>query len=163
MNYKMVLVLLFGVVVNLVVFVLVWRLDFFVHGDLYSYGLIYSRAWAVPYINYSTLLWTLLVAGTALAAASMVPHYLLNRELNRSIKWAGFLLPVLGAVYEGLALFFFNAKNSIVWNTLSDYGLRFDLKWAATYNAFSVPVFVLMLAGLVAMLIPAVRAVITKR
>jgi hypothetical protein len=44
----MVLVLLFGVVVNLVVFVLVWRLDFFVHGDLYSYGLIYSRAWAVP-------------------------------------------------------------------------------------------------------------------
>jgi hypothetical protein len=66
-------------------------------------------------------------------------------------------------VYEGLALFFFNAKNSIVWNTLSDYGLRFDLKWAATYNAFSVPVFVLMLAGLVAMLIPAVRAVITKR
>ncbi len=163
MNYKMVIVLLFVVVLNLVVFVLVWQLDFFVHGNLYSYGLIYNLGWAVPYLNYSALLWTLLIANTALAAASMIPHYLLSRETGRSTIWAGFLLPVLGAMYQGIALFFFNAKNSLVWNTLYDYGLRFELDWATTYNIISISAFSLMLAGLVALIITAVRAVITKR
>jgi hypothetical protein len=47
LNYKTLLVLLLVVLVNLAAAVLVWRLDLFIHSDLYEIGLVYSLGWVI--------------------------------------------------------------------------------------------------------------------
>jgi hypothetical protein len=64
MNYKTLMILFFAVIINLVVCILVWRLDFFVHGDLYQYGLNYSVGWGDPYWNLTAMLWIFLLGAT---------------------------------------------------------------------------------------------------
>jgi tellurite resistance protein TehA-like permease len=159
LNYKTVIVLFLAVIVNLVVCVLVWRLDFFVHGDLYQYGLNYSHAWGDRYWNLTYMLWIFLFGATVLAASSIVPHYMHSKKVSRFATWAGFVLPILGIIFEGVSISYLYQKNSMVWNTLSDYGLRYDANWANAYNLMSVPALVLMVVALVALFISAARAV----
>lgn len=159
LNYKTVLVLVFVVVVNLVLAFLVWRLDFFVHSDLYEYGLVYSLGWADPYWYCTVMLWALLGGATVLAVAAIIPHYLHSQRISGFSLWTGFLLPILAIIYQGISIFFLSQKNSMVWNDLYDYGLRYDVKWATTYNLISLPTFALMITALAALIIPVVRAV----
>lgn len=152
------LVLLFVVAVNLVVFVFVWRLDGFVHGDLYAYGLVFSRDWADEYWNCSWMLWIFLGGATVLAAISIIPHFLHSKEPSRFSKWTGFLLSIVALVYQGIGIMYLNQINGIVWNKLYDYGVRYDIAWSATYNPISMPALALMVIALLALIIPAVRA-----
>jgi hypothetical protein len=69
------------------------------------------------------------------------------------------VLPILAIVFEGVSIFYLYQKNSMVWNTLSDYGLQYDANWANAYNLMSVPALVLMVVALVALFISAARAV----
>jgi len=159
MNYKTLMILFFAVIINLVVCILVWRLDFFVHGDLYQYGLNYSVGWGDPYWNLTAMLWIILLGATLFPAASIVPHYWHSKKVTRFTIWAGFILPILGIILEGVSISYLYQKNAMVWNTLSDYGLGYDANWANAYNLMSVPAIVLMVVALVALFIPAARAV----
>jgi hypothetical protein len=47
----------------------------------------------------------------------------------------------------------------MVWNELSDYGLRYDFEWVTTYDLISLSALALMVTALVALIIPAARAV----
>lgn len=161
-NYKTVLILLFVVVVNLIVAILVWQLDLFVHGDLYSYGLIYNHDWANPYWHQTAVLWAFWGGATALAAAAIVPHYWHSQKVTNLSTWTGFFLPLLALIYEGFTIFFFDQKNSIVWNILSSYGLTFDEEWVTTCTLFSITSIALMIVAFGALIIPAVRAVAYK-
>lgn len=158
LKFKTVLVLLFVLVVNLVVGVLVWRLDLFVHGNLYAYGLVYSLGWADPYWYCTTMLWAFIGVVSALAVASIVPHFLHSRKISRLSTWTGFFLPVLALVFQVLSIFYLNQKNSVVWNTLRDYGVQYEVNWISAYNLLSVPALVLMVITLLMLAIPAVRA-----
>ena len=180
-NYKMVLVLLLVVAINLIVSVLVWYSDFFVHGELYSYGLIYSLDWADPYWVSTAMLWAVLGGATIFAAMASFVHYLPCREANRFsewsragepavmhyvdskysgrlLKWTMVLLPLLALAFEGISIFYFDQKSSIVWNTLKDYGLRNEAEWVTTYNFISVPAVMLMAVALFVLVIPTVVA-----
>jgi len=180
-NYKMVLVLLFVVAINLIVSVLVWYSDFFVHGELYRYGLIYSLDWADPYWVSTAMLWAVLGGATIFAAMGSFVHYFPCREVNRFskwskagepavmhyvdskysgrlLKWTMVLLPLLALAFEGICIFYFDQKSSIVWNTLKDYGLRNQAEWVTTYNFISVPAVMLMAVALLVLVIPAVVA-----
>lgn len=159
LDYKTVLVLLLVVLVNLVAAVLVWRLDLFVHSDLYEYGLVYSLGWADSYWYYTAMLWALLGGATALAVATIIPHYLHTQKISGFSVWMGFILPVLAIIYQGISVFFLSQKNSMVWNALSDYGLRYDVEWVTTYDLISLSALALMITALVALIIPAARAV----
>jgi hypothetical protein len=159
LNHKTVLVLLFVVVVNLVAAVLVWRLDLFVHSDLYEYGLVYSLGWADPYWYCTAMLWAFLGGATALAVAAIVPHHLHSQKISGFSALTGFFLPFLAIIYQGISVFFLSQKNSMVWNALYDYGLRYDVEWATTYNLISLPTLALMVIALVTLIIPFVRAV----
>lgn len=152
------LVLLSVVVVNLVVSVLLWRLDGFVNGDLYGHGLVFSRVWADEYWNCSWMLWTFLAGATVIATISIIPHYLHSKEPSRFSKWTGFLLPAVALVYQALGIMYLNQINGIVWNKLYDYGVQYDIDWSATYNPVSMPALALMVVALLALIIPAVRA-----
>jgi hypothetical protein len=158
MNYKAVLVLLFALAVNLVVAFLVWRLDFFVHGDLYAYGLFYSRGWADPYWTCVETLWALLGGATIFAFVSAILQYL-HKKLPRGLsRWAGVFLPLFALVYEGVSIFFLDQKNLVVWNTLKDYGLKYSGDWATTYNRVSQSAVALMAVTLFALIISALIA-----
>ena len=152
------LVLLFVVVLNVAVSVLVWRLDFFVHGDLYAYGLVFSLGWAERYWYLTGMLWVFLVGGTVLAAGSIVPDYFQSRKPSRFSKWLSFLLPAAAFVYEGLSIWFLSQKDFIARNLLYDYGVPLDFDWAATYDPISMAAFALMAVALLALIIPAVKA-----
>ena len=152
------LVLFFVVVSNLVVSVLLLRLDRFVHVDLYGYGLVFSHEWADAYWHSNMMLWAFLWAATALAATSIIPHYLHSREPSRFSKLSGFFLPAVALVFQALSIFFLSQINSIVWNTLYSYGVQYDIDWATTYNPISMPALTLIVIALLALIIPAVRA-----
>ena len=71
----------------------------------------------------------------------------------------GFILPVLAIIYQGISVFFLSQKNAMVCNALSDYGLRYDVKWVTTYDLISLSALALMITALVALIIPTARAV----
>ncbi len=158
LNYKSVFVLLFVVVLNVAVSVLLLRLDAFVNVDLYGYGLVFGREWADGYWYSIRMLWTFLLLAEAFAAASIVPHYLHSRAPTRLTRAEGFFLPALALVFQGVGIYFLDRVNSIVWSTLYPYGVRVDIDWATTYNPISMPTLALMVIALLALIIPAVRA-----
>jgi hypothetical protein len=159
LNFKTVIVLLFVVVVNLVVFVLLWRLDGFVHGDLYNFGLVFSYDWANEYWGYNWMVWVFLGGATVLAAVSMIPQYLRRRAPGRFSKYgalfeyAAFFLPVVAVICQALAIVKLNQINNLVWNGLYAYGLQGDIDWSSTYNPISMPALALMVTALLALII----------
>ena len=102
---KFVLVLLFVIALNVACFGLVWRLDVFVNGDLYDFGLIMSSEWANDYWYSANMLWTFLAGATALAALSIIPHYMHSKEPSKFSKRLGFLLPPLHLSTRDCVLF----------------------------------------------------------
>ncbi len=157
-NYSTALLLLFVVVINLAVAALVSRLDLFVQSDLYSYGLVYNIGWVVPYWYDAKMFWALLGGASAFAAAAIVPQCMHRRKIRRLATLTGFFLPIFAFVFQGIGLFYLNQKNSLVWNTLRDYGVEYEATWTTAYNLFSMPVVVLMVIALLALTIPAIYA-----
>jgi len=153
-----VLVLLFVIVLNLAASVLLLRLDSFVHVDLYGYGLVFSYDWAEGYWHSNMMLWAFLGGATALAATSIIPHYLHSKEPSGFSRLTGFFLPAFAFIYQAIGIFFLDQINSIVWSTLYPYGVQYGIDWATTYNPISMPVLTLMVLALSALIIPAVRA-----
>ena len=154
---KFVLVLLFVIILNVIAFVLVWRLDVFVNGDLYDFGLIMSAEWANDYWYNAKMLWTFLAGTTTLVALSIIPHYTHSKEPNKYSKWLGFLLPSVAFVYQGLCIVFLTQISSIVQNRLYDYGLPVNFDLATTYAPLNTAAFALMVLALLALIIPAMR------
>ena len=158
LNYKTALLLLSIAAANLIVFVLLWRLDGFVHVDLYNYGLVFNSLWANEYWHLNGLLWTFLAGATALAVVSIVMHYFHSKKPSQLSKWACFFLPVGAMVYQVAAIMYLNQINGVVWNTLYDYGVQYNIDWSATYNPVSMPALTLMTVALLALAIPAIKA-----
>jgi hypothetical protein len=158
MHHKTLILLSSVSLMNILVSFSVLRMDLFVHGDLYAYGLIYSVDWAIPYAYLTSMLWIFLAGALTSGVAAIVPHYFYSRRINRFSVWGGIVLPILSLVFEGLGIFCLAQKNSIVWNTLGNYGVQFNNSWAAAYSLMSVSTLVLMAVSLVVLVIPAIRA-----
>jgi hypothetical protein len=156
LKYKMVLVLVCISYLNMVGMCFLWGLDRFVHVGLYNYGLVFSYDWANPYWHNNLILWTCMLGATALAAVSIVPHYMYSKEPSRFSKWTGFLLPCIAFVLQGVGIFFLDQINSLVWSGLYDYGVEYHIDWSTTYNLLSMPALVLMVVVFVGLTIPAV-------
>lgn len=154
---RIVQVLLFVVILNVAILVLLWRLDMFVNGDLYNFGLTFSADWAVDYWYYNGLLWAFQGGSAALAVLSIWPHTLHSKKPSSFSKWVGFLLPTLAIVYQGLCIAFLTSINTIVYGRLYDYGLNPNYNWATTYNPISTTTLALMIVALIALVIPAIR------
>jgi len=160
LNHKAVLVLLFVVVMNVIVFVLLEQLNFFIHGDLYNYGLIFSYEWATGIWQNSLSCWAFIIGATAFAAFAMVPHYIFGKELEPSpfSVMTSFILPVLALIYEGLSIFFLSQIDSIVRNSLYDFGITSVFDWSVTYEPVILTAYALMTISLLTLIVPALRA-----
>lgn len=150
-------ILLFAIILNVIVLVLIWRLDLFVHTDLYDFGLTFSSDWAADYWYYNGMLWAFQAGSTALAVMSIWSHYQYSKKPSSLSKWTGFLLPGLAIVYQVLSIVFLTNINNIVLNRLYDFGVLPNYDWAITYNPISTTSLVLMVVALVALIIPAIR------
>ncbi len=151
------MILLFVIILNAVVFVLVWRLDVFVNGDLYDFGLIMNLEWANDYWHSTRLLWAFLAGSTTLAAVSIIPHYNHSQEPTKFTKMFGFLLPTIAIIYQALCIMYLIQIDSIVQNRLIDFGVPSNINWDALYNPVSATALVFMAVAMLALIIPAVR------
>jgi hypothetical protein len=160
LNYKTLFVLLFVVVLNVAFFVLLWQLNLFVHGDLYGYGLIFSRAWAEGVWRNNLSCWTYVLGATALAVAAMFPHYVQSRRVEPDwlVAFAGFLLSASAILFEGLAIYFLNLMDTIVRTSLYDFGVPSSFDWSVTYQPLIWAAYVLATIALLMLFIPVVRS-----
>jgi len=160
LKHKTLLILLFVVFLNVAVFVLLGQLNGFVHGDMYDYGLIFSYEWMNGVWHYNLSCWTFIIGATAFTAFAMVPHYMIGKEEVPSyfLVIVGFLLPVLGCVYEGLSIFYLNQIDFIVRNSFFDFGIPLSFDWSVTYDPVIGAAYALMTISVVVLIIPAVRA-----
>lgn len=154
---RIVQVLLFVIALNAVAFVLVWRLDIFVHKDLYNYGLIFSYDWAADYWYYSGLLWSFLPEAITLSALSIIPHRQHSQKTSKTTKILCALLPTLAITYQTLCIWSLTQIDAIVKNRLYDYGIPSNFNWATTYNPISATALVFMVTALIALIIPTIR------
>jgi hypothetical protein len=159
-EHKTLLILLFAVVLNVAVFVLLEHLNTFVHGDMYDYGLVFSYEWAEGVWHYNLSCWTFIIGATALTVFAMVPHYMIDTELVPSyfLVIIGFLLPALACVYEGLSIFYLSQIDFIVRNSFFGFGIPSSFDWSVTYDPIIGAAYSLMTISIVALIIPAVRA-----
>ena len=157
-NYKTVLVLLFVVVINIAVSVLLGRLNGFVHGDLYNYGLVFSYSWADEVWHYNLLVWAFLIGATVLAVCAIIPHYLHSKGVSGFSKLFGFLMPTLALVYQGLSIFYFSRMDSAVRTLLYNYGIPSSFDWSVTYDPLVTATYALMVISMTALILPAVRS-----
>lgn len=153
-----VLILLVVIILNVAVFVLLGRLNDFVHGDLYNYGLVFSYGWAEEVWHYNLLVWPFLIGATALAFCAIIPHYLHSKGVSGFSKLFGFLLPALALIYQGLSIFYFSRMDFAVRTLLYNYGIPSNFDWSVTYDPIVTATYVLMVISLVALIIPAVRS-----
>jgi hypothetical protein len=154
---RVVQVLLLVVVLNLVAFVLLWRLDLIVHVDLYDYGLEFSFDWITDYWYNNAMGWGLLGGTTVLAALLFIPKYIYNQEHTRFSRYVGFLLSALALVYQVLSLFFLWQVSNIVQNRLYNFGLIPSPSWISTIKDLNSAILILMAAGLIALIVPATK------
>jgi hypothetical protein len=143
---------------TLVASVMVSRLDFLVHNDLYQYGLFFSQEWATPYTEF---IWSVQTSLTIAATLSGVSTILILISFVRHVSEKE--SPVVGmmkvitilfiAVANGLivfSLFVLSRLDFLVHNDLYQYGLIFSQEWATPYwqNLFTIQSLLMTATGL---------------
>lgn len=154
---KIVQVLLFVVVLDVITFVLLWQLDLYVNLTLYDFGLQFSFDWASDYWRYNGLLWGFLLGSMALSVLSIIPHYQFSQKPSKISKVFGFLLPFLAIIYLSLSIWSLRQIDTILQNRLIEFGLPLNFDWGSSYNPLSASALVLMIVSLIALIIPAIR------
>ncbi len=147
-------VLLFIVILNLVLFGLLWRLDVFVNVDFYSSGLRFSLDWAQDYWHNRGILWGVQIGCTVLAALSILPHHLRNQKPGKFTRVLCFFLPVIAGIYQVVSIVFLIRVNNIVQNRLGNFGLILNFNWDMLYNPVSATTLALMVTVLFSLAIP---------
>jgi hypothetical protein len=140
-----------------IVFVLLWRLDLFVNGTLYDFGLQFSFNWVADYWYYTGLLGGFLFGSTALSALSIIPHYQYSQKPSRTSKILAFVLPALSIAYMATSIYSLRQIDTLLQNRLIEHGLPTNFNWGNSYNPTSASALTLMVVALIALIKPAIR------
>ncbi|KON32555.1 MAG: hypothetical protein AC479_07305 [miscellaneous Crenarchaeota group-6 archaeon AD8-1] len=150
-------VLIFAFILNVICLVLIRQLNMFVHGELYTYGLVFSVEWAHDFQSNNMMLWVFLEGASALIILSIIPHSQYSIKPSKTSKWLGFLLPTLALIYQSISIWALTQMNDIVYNRLYDFGIPPNFDWSITYSPLSSTLLALMLIVLIVLIIPAIR------
>lgn len=154
---RVVQVLLLVVILNFIALFLLWRLDLFVHVNLYDYGLEFNYDWIVDYWYNNQMGWSLLGGTVVLAILTIIPKYIYIQEHTKFSIYVGFLLSVLAISYQIFSLFFLWRVNNIVQSQLYNFGLTPSPVWISTIKDLNSAIQVLMFGGLMALLVSATK------
>lgn len=155
--------LLLAIVLNIIGFLLILRIDSFVHVDLYNYGLIFDNDWAKNYWFFKDLLLTFLSGSIIISILSLIPHYDHNTQPTSFSKWAGILLPLTGIVYETLSIIFLTQLDQIIQNDLYQFGLLSNFDWSVEYSNLYLAALTVMIIAIVVLIIPMIRPTIKQQ
>jgi len=155
--------LLISIVLNIIGFLLVLRIDSLVHIELYNYGLIFNNEWAKDYWFFKDLLLTFLSSSIIISILSLIPHYDHNKHPTNFSKWAGILLPLTGIVYEMISIIFLMQLDRIVRNDLYQFGLFSNFNWSAEYGPLTLATLTMMIIAIVVLIIPMIRTAIKQQ
>ena len=155
--------LLLSIVLNTIVFLLVLRIDSFVHVDLYNYGLIFSNEWAKDYWFFKDLLLTFLSGSIIIGVLSIIPQYDNDKQPTNFSKWTGMLLPLAGIVYETFSIIFMMQTDRIIQNDLYQFGLISDFNWGVEYWNINLANLTLMIIVIVLFIIPLMGTVVNQQ
>ena len=154
---RVVQVLLLVVILNLFALFLLWRLDLFVHVNLYDYGLEFSYDWILDYWYNNQMGWSFLGGTVVLAFLAIIPKYIYNQEHTKLSRYVGFSLSILAISYQVLSVFFLWQVSNIVQTQLFNFGLIPNPGWISTIKDFNSAIQVLMFGGLIALIVPATK------
>ena len=155
--------LLISIVLNIIGFLLVLRIDSLVHIELYNYGLIFNNEWAKDYWFFKDLLLTFLSSSIIISILSLIPHYDHNKHPTNFSKWAGILLPLTGIVYETLSIIFLAQLNQIIQNALYQFGLLSNFDWSAEYSNLYLATLTLIIIAIILLIIPMIKPTIKQQ
>ena len=156
-------VLLLSIVLNIISFLLVLRIDSFVHVDLYNYGLIFNNEWAKDYWFYKDLLLTFLSGSIIISILSVIPHYDQNKQPSNFSKWAGILLPLTAIVYQTLSIIFLFQIDQIIKNDLHQFGLPSNFDWNTEYSNLHLATLTVIIIVIALLIIPMIRTTINQQ
>ena len=155
--------LLLAIVLNIIGFLLILRIDSFIHVDLYNYGLIFDTEWAKNYWFFKDLLLTFLSGSIIISILSLIPHYDHDTQPTSFSKWAGILLPLTGIVYETLSIIFLTQLDQIIQNDLYQFGILSNFDWSAEYSNLYLAALTVMIIAIVVLIIPMIRPTIKQQ
>jgi hypothetical protein len=133
----------------LICYYLLQFVDLLVNVDLYGYGLIFSYDWANQYWNYSDLIRNsifIFILITVLLVIFIIVQYVLPKnsvKIVNSILYSARIFIILFSIFSLIRL------DSIINNSLYNYGLQFSYSWAGPYWNNLVIFFGLFLATII--------------
>ena len=144
---KITLTLLLAMIVMNVFSILILfpRIETFVHGDLYEYGLQFSLEWADPIWGSSQLILNCLRIAMILVPLSVVLVVVYAREHDAISKAVCTLLITAAAGINIFSLYPFYQLDQFVNTDLYFFGLKFSEEWYASYKLYSLQSVVLVL------------------
>lgn len=156
-NFKTVIVLLVIFILSSIAFLVILRIDIFVHEDLYNYGLQFSTMWANDYWYHKNMLLVFTAGTAALSTLSMIPHFDYSKKPTTRSKLTGILLPIIAIIYLIFSIGFFLRLDNIIQNILPRYGLSISYAWTTEYWNLNTITISLMAVTLILLVIPAIR------
>jgi hypothetical protein len=108
-----------------------------VHGDLYSYGLVFNYEWSNPFMVNSYLYFYSLVLGLVFIGIAILFLLINLGDRDALSASACSLLVILGAAMIFLAIYSFSQLDYIVNHELYFYGLVFSTEWFDNYSLYS--------------------------
>ena len=157
MNFKTIIILLIIFILTSISFLLILRIDLFVHTDLYSYGLEFTTLWANNYWYQKNMLLVFLVGSITLTVLSMIPHYDYSKKPTPISKWTGALLPTISIIYLIFSISTFYKIDDIIQNILPQFNLNVSYVWTSEYWNYSSITLSLMIVSLILLIIPTIR------
>jgi hypothetical protein len=121
-----------GVGLSVVIYTLLNQLDILVNSTLYRYGLQFSLEWITPYWTFLRVALAFLAGIVALKLFStayiVFSRKVENYKVNIPLVTNGIVVGMAVA-----AIFFLYQLDTLVNNTLYDYGLLFNTDWATPF------------------------------
>jgi len=125
--------LVVGTIIMLICYFLMDRLDFFVHGALYEYGLIFDYEWANWYWNYSALIRDSILISLVAIIFALIFVIIQIASKKNFIKPFSSSLIVVRIFFAFVCFFSLLQLDTIVNHSLYSYGLQFSYDWAIPY------------------------------
>jgi hypothetical protein len=117
------------------------QLEYLIHNNLYSYGLVFSNNWADLYSLYASLYTFSLLSLWFLLGGSIMSF--LAYDINKKNSWRSVCVSFLfvGVVLNFFNIYVFYRLDSLVNSDLYLYGLRFSYDWYSNYTSALIPMW----------------------
>ena len=114
------------------------QVEYIIHHDLYSYGLVFSNSWADLYSLYSSLYVFSSLAIWFFLCVSIICFLVYDITKKNGLRFACVSFLVFGIVLNFFNIYVLYRVDSLVNSDLYSSGLRFSVDWYSNYWSLSI-------------------------